>query len=221
MAYIYLITCQVNGKKYVGKTNHTVEKRWKEHCSDYTKEHCEKRPLYRAMKKYGVHNFTVETLEKCSAVESSDKEIFWINKLDTYRHGYNATIGGDGSRYVDYDKIVELYQNLGQVNLVAEKVNCSRDTVIVALQDAGVKIRTSYEVIRDKKKKFTEVFDAKTGELIQTFETITDTAKWLISQKYATSHSVSAIAQKITEVNNGKRKSAYGFTYKVTDQRTN
>ena len=34
MAYIYKITNNVNGKIYIGKTEHSVEKRFKEHCSD-------------------------------------------------------------------------------------------------------------------------------------------------------------------------------------------
>lgn len=220
MAYIYLITCTVNGKKYVGKTNHTVKKRWNEHCSDYLKERCESRPLYRSMRKHGIENFKVEILEKCSSDVSADREIYWINKLDTYKHGYNATIGGDGTRYVDYAKIVDLYELYGQVNIVARVMDCSKDTVTVALQDAGVEIRSSYKIIRDKNKKFTEVFDKKTGDLIKTFETITDTAKWLVSENYAKGNNQHSITQKITEVSSGKRKSAYGFTYRVTEQIT-
>ena len=45
MAYIYLITNKINGKQYVGKTENTIDERWREHCNDYQREHCEKRPL--------------------------------------------------------------------------------------------------------------------------------------------------------------------------------
>lgn len=41
MAYIYVITNSVNGKQYVGKTNGSIEKRFKEHISDSKKERCE------------------------------------------------------------------------------------------------------------------------------------------------------------------------------------
>ena len=46
MAYIYKITNQINGKVYIGKTLSSIEERWKEHCKDYKREYCEKRPLY-------------------------------------------------------------------------------------------------------------------------------------------------------------------------------
>ena len=34
MAYIYLITNNVNDKKYVGKTEQSIQKRFLEHCAD-------------------------------------------------------------------------------------------------------------------------------------------------------------------------------------------
>ena len=63
MPYIYKITNNINGKVYIGKTNYTIEKRWKEHCHDYKKLSFQKRPLYRAMAKYGPENFSIEEIE--------------------------------------------------------------------------------------------------------------------------------------------------------------
>lgn len=54
MAYIYKITNKVNNKCYIGKTLKTIEERWIEHCRDYLRRDEEKRPLYSAMKKYGI-----------------------------------------------------------------------------------------------------------------------------------------------------------------------
>ncbi len=54
MAYIYIIENDINDKKYIGKTTFSIEKRWAEHCRDCKREHLEKRPLYRAMNKYGI-----------------------------------------------------------------------------------------------------------------------------------------------------------------------
>lgn len=34
MSFIYCITNDINGKQYVGKTDFTIEKRFKEHCHD-------------------------------------------------------------------------------------------------------------------------------------------------------------------------------------------
>lgn len=34
MSYIYKITNKINKKLYIGKTEFSIEKRFKEHCSD-------------------------------------------------------------------------------------------------------------------------------------------------------------------------------------------
>lgn len=96
MGYIYCITNKINGKKYVGKTESTIEKRFTEHCKDYKRKRCEKRPLYSAFKKYGIDNFEITELEKVfDSAELCNREIYWIKELNTYSNGYNATLGGD------------------------------------------------------------------------------------------------------------------------------
>lgn len=49
MAYIYQIVNDINQKIYVGKTEFSIEKRFKEHCQDVFRERNEKRPLYSAI----------------------------------------------------------------------------------------------------------------------------------------------------------------------------
>lgn len=99
--YIYVITNQLDGKKYVGKTS-TLHRRWVDHRSLYLKvDHpqCERKPLYRAMRKYGVENFTYSVLQKyeCGADALNDEDR-WIEKLQSRitQHGYNCTAGGAG-----------------------------------------------------------------------------------------------------------------------------
>ena len=89
---IYLITCLINGKKYVGQTTQPLKKRIAQHkCSD----------LYidRAIRKYGWKNFKVEVIEECYTVEQLNaREIFWIAALNTkVPNGYNQTDGGEGN----------------------------------------------------------------------------------------------------------------------------
>lgn len=49
---------------YIGKTEHiNPYDRWKEHLSDRKRRRCEKRPLYSALNKYGVENFTFEVID--------------------------------------------------------------------------------------------------------------------------------------------------------------
>lgn len=44
MSYIYKIINDINDKIYVGKTEFSIEKRFKEHCADAFRERNEKRP---------------------------------------------------------------------------------------------------------------------------------------------------------------------------------
>ena len=95
MGYIYKITNQINGKAYVGKTQRTVMARWKEHCRHmYNLQHL---PLYKALCKYGVENFLIETIEECDNINLDNREIYWINYYQTYgKNGYNCTAGSEG-----------------------------------------------------------------------------------------------------------------------------
>ena len=90
---IYLIKNTVTNDFYIGKTSKTVCKRLAEH----TKLAKSKSQTYfhRAIRKYGIENFTVEILEKdiLDNYMLNEREVFWIQQL---RPKYNMTIGGDG-----------------------------------------------------------------------------------------------------------------------------
>ena len=96
MPCIYKITNCVNGKCYVGQTKQSLKKRWGQHKAEgkSQRDHHQFQSLYRAMKKYGVDNFTIECLQECKEEELDELEVYWIGRLDTYRNGYNMTIGG-------------------------------------------------------------------------------------------------------------------------------
>lgn len=93
--YIYVITNTINGMKYVGQTNNPYS-RWKRHISTAKNKSCTfKSYLYSAMEKYGIINFTFEVIEICSLNLVNEREIFWIQKLNTnVPYGYNITKGG-------------------------------------------------------------------------------------------------------------------------------
>ena len=86
------------------------------------KERNEKRPLYSAMNKYGVENFTVETIEETDNPEEREK--YWIEYYGSFKNGYNATMGGDGKKYIDYDLVIATYKEIPVVNKVAEIALC-------------------------------------------------------------------------------------------------
>lgn len=93
---IYLIENKVNGHKYIGQTRQPLLQRLKMHVMESkTKSH---RPLYNAFKKYGIGNFKVSILEKCSPELLDEREVFWIDFHNTFQdpQHYNCTPGGEG-----------------------------------------------------------------------------------------------------------------------------
>ena len=92
MIGIYKITNKVNGKSYIGKSV-DIEKRFNEHKKYQSDKN---KTLYKAIKKYGVENFSFEIIDICGKEELDEKEIYYIKKFNTLGFGYNMTIGGDG-----------------------------------------------------------------------------------------------------------------------------
>ena len=57
-------------------------------------------PIHRAIRKYGIENFTSEILEKNIPENLLDiREEYYIQKYDTFYQGYNATLGGQGKGF--------------------------------------------------------------------------------------------------------------------------
>lgn len=91
--YIYIIKNRVNNKCYIGQTKKTIEERWREHIFNHTRR---KQAIYMAMRKYGIENFYIEEVESVDIEKLNDREIYWINKLNTVSpNGYNISTGGD------------------------------------------------------------------------------------------------------------------------------
>lgn len=211
MAYIYQIVNKINGKIYVGKTEFSLEKRFKEHCADSKKEGKEKRPLYAAMRKYGIENFYIELLEETDNPEEREK--FWIEEKGSFKYGYNATTGGDGKPYLDYDLIVATYLQLGTIEETAKQLNCDRRHLSLILKARNVEVKTSPQVNREKFGQLIDQFDLN-GNYIQTFSSATSAAITL-RPDYNKSK-VGGVTSHITDVCKGKRKTAYGYIWRYS-----
>ena len=93
MGYIYKITNILNQKSYIGKTIRDPEIRWNEHKQDSKHPNL---PLQRAFKKYGINSFSFEIIEEVKEELLDEREKYYIKKFNTYKQGYNATLGGEG-----------------------------------------------------------------------------------------------------------------------------
>lgn len=207
MGYIYLITNNVNGNKYVGKTELSIEERWGQHIKDSKKEKCEIRPLYRAIRKYGVENFSIKEIDTGQGEELNNKEQYWIQHYDTYKNGYNATLGGDGKILLDYDEIIKTYLLNHNAAEVARTLGCSVDSVYKILKANDVPITKNTEIITEKYAKEIVQYDKK-GNFIQTHRSAHDAARALGNERYR---------QHIQECLKGRRKSAYGYLWRYKD----
>ena len=140
--YIYKITNKVNGKSYIGQTRYTIEFRWRQHIHKKDNTY-----FHNAIKKYGVDNFIVEKLEECNIEDLNEKEIYYIAKYNTFKDGYNLTIGGDGNRTLllddKYEEISSLYLSGFSSNKIATLYKVDKASIVKILKQLGIKIRNN------------------------------------------------------------------------------
>lgn len=113
--YIYKIECDINHKKYVGQTRHTLRSRWCTFASAVRRKRQDSGDLIRAMQNLGIEHF--HQSEICSkSFTSLEEELEWLKVQEKYyiklydlnnpEKGYNIQIGGlndYGREYVQYD----------------------------------------------------------------------------------------------------------------------
>lgn len=144
---IYAVYCIVSGKWYIGQTIRDLDTRKNEHIHDSfdEKDEAYNYKFHRAIRKYGVENFVWFVIEDNILVpyhyengeEVQDKsllnerEIYWVDYYDSFKHGYNMTPGGNqnpvnGVPVLQYTKdgvFVAEYANMGQASRMTNIVN--------------------------------------------------------------------------------------------------
>ena len=210
MAYIYQITNDINGKIYIGKTEFSIEKRFKEHCQDAFRDRNEKRPLYAAMRKYGIEHFHIELIEETDNPE--EREVFWIENKRSFKNGYNATVGGDGKKYIDYDLVISSYKEIKSIVDTAKALNISADSVSNILHQNNISIISSSEVNLNKYGKITNMYSLE-GEFLKSFSSTNEAAQYMIDNNL-TNCKKTTIKQHITEVCTGRRNTAAKYKWK-------
>ena len=139
MGFIYKISSTKTEKIYIGKTSASIEERYNGHiraCNagcTYT--------IYNAMRKYGIDTFSVEEVEECDDSVLNERERYWITYYDSYKNGYNETLGGEGVTKFNYKELAKAYKEIGSEKAVAEQFNCSVATVKKACEANNVEIK--------------------------------------------------------------------------------
>ena len=78
MIGIYKIQNLINGKIYIGQSVH-IQARFNQHKNEAKNGNT--RPLYNAIRKYGIENFSFEIIEECSKEMLNEREIYWIKNM--------------------------------------------------------------------------------------------------------------------------------------------
>ena len=158
------------------------------------------------MRKYGIENFEISLIEETDNPE--ERETYWIEQKRSFKNGYNATLGGDGKRRLDYDLVISEYNELKNINEVARKLNISKDSVNNILRNNHITIKSSAEVNKTIQGKIIKMYD-KDMKYIQSFSCLNDAARYLIFNNYTSAKGLRGIVVHISDCANGKRKTAY------------
>ena len=130
MGHIYIITCLVNNKVYIGQTTETIVKRFNRHIYD-AKKYASMQPnisnnkkrfctkLVRAMSKYGIDKFYISQLEEVQKENLNEREKYYILLYNSTKEGYNLSSGGDRPTHseVSRKKISESVRNRAKNNI--------------------------------------------------------------------------------------------------------
>jgi len=176
--FIYIIRNTINKKVYIGQTRTSISQRWSEHLrhAKYGDQ-----VINRAMRKYGVDKFYIETLEICEVSELDKREIYYIDLYDSVdkSKGYNVSIGGNTPRFkrkvLSINELVNLYVNEKfTLEDIAKKYNVSRYIISTELKNAGVTLRDRH----DSAEKVSKVSKELILESIKNTNSLRQAAKY-------------------------------------------
>ena len=166
MTGIYKIENQVNGKVYIGQSIN-ITQRWRQHRTYYQIDM--DKVLYKAMRKYGIENFSFEVIEECEATKLNDREIYWIEYYNSYYEGYNSDKGGSTGYHpikLSDDDVLEIinlleYSSLTQRD-IAKMFQVGEDTISEINQGkTRVQVGVSYPIRKRIVKNICPICGAK------------------------------------------------------------
>ena len=223
---IYKIENLINHKVYIGQAV-DIPNRWRSHKSNYQNPNCKdyNMVIYKAMRKYGINNFSFEIIEQCDSKLLNQKEKEWIKYYDSYYNGYNATLGGDES-HIHLGDPIEVYNLQGQyittypnITEAAKVIGVSRNTIYGIV--FGNRLSTKgfqFKLVNDNNtiKPYTNKQGGKksvvqkddNANVIQVFESATEAARQLHLD-----------ASTITKCCKGKLKHTGGYQWSYLEDK--
>lgn len=205
---IYKITNKINNKCYIGQTIKTAEERWKEHKRSININHpnCINKTLYKAMRKYGIENFTFEVLQdNIENFEQLDKaEIYWIDYYNSFIKGYNETFGGQQYHKILPNKeIIEDYYKTRSARKTALKFGISNNTVDDILNSNNIPRFTFRQAAGQR-------IAISKDNFYKEFDSVKDCAEWFVENKICRTTKVESAR---TGLKDARRGNGYYYGY--------
>lgn len=170
IGYIYKVTNIINDKIYIGQTIQSVKDRWYRHCGKSGLSDNEMNTHFkRAILKYGKENFRIETIEICDSKDLNEREKYYISYYDSYKSGYNSTLGGqEGAKPYKTSEdlelqIIELYKYGFSLREIGREFNLDKTTVKGILVRHNIKIRNTRTYKYDKSIRENIIKDVNDG----------------------------------------------------------
>ena len=193
MGYIYKIQNLINDSVYIGQTVKAVEKRFQQHRNNYDKPYFSQLTLYKAFKKYGLENFSFEVIEEVSNELLDEREKYWIDYYDSYKNGYNMTLGGRLIELYKWDlqEIIDLYHTHKSARKVAEIIGCDHSTIDNLLNSNNI---PRYS----KGEQFNRIVCLEKQGVFEKFNSAREAAQWLIDNQYSKTKNIKSVRMMIT-----------------------
>lgn len=210
-----------SGKCYIGQTTNEILRRKKWNSNIY---HYAGTKIDRARKKYGSKNFKYEVLvrnkysSRSIAIEYLNRlEIYYIGLYDSYKNGYNCTMGGEGVAGVklteeQIDKVRKANKGKRLSEEQKRKIgegsrkwqNTIEGKIKMSNARKGKKHKKKHQGFESIKKKILKL--DKYGNIIAEYSSIIEA-----------SDGNTSIRSNISAVCRGKRLTAGGFIWKYKE----
>lgn len=181
--YVYKVDNIITDESYIGVTR-DFESRIKDHIQRSNSEKSQK--FQNAISTYLPDNFRWEVIDTTySLQELALKEIYYINKYDSFKNGYNSNRGGGFKKEVfQFDSLGELLASYECLESAASAVNAASASISHACiggrktcKDYIWSYSSSVEIANDCRKKSINQFSLQM-DLINTFDSIANASKF-------------------------------------------
>ena len=204
---IYKITNLINNKCYIGQTIKTAEQRWKEHQNHAFGSHPndQNKSLYRAIRKYGLENFTFEVLQdNIETFEKLDKaEIYWIDYYNSFVKGYNETFGGQQYHKILPNKeIIEDYDKTRSARKTALNFGIDHSTVDDILNQNSIP-RFTFRQAAGKRIKISK------DDFEKEFDSVKDCAEWFVNNNICKTKNIESARAGLKTARSNKGNGLY------------